>query len=90
MNIKIDTAKILKTIDDAYDDPLVNILKKSNVNITKSLLTYNKNKTSMKNRNLLVSDMADIYMPMMLIQGLYGISSMEIERVINSRLLGEE
>lgn len=90
MKIEIDTAKILKTIDDAYDDLLVNILKNSNVNITKSLLTYDKNKTSMRNRNSLVSDMADIYMSMMLIQGSYGISSIEIERIINSRLLGEK
>lgn len=90
MKIEIDTAKILKTINDVYDDSLVNILKRSNVNITESLLTYDKNKTSMKNRNLLVSDMANIYMSMMLIQGSYGISSTEIENVINSRLSGEK
>lgn len=86
MRIEIDSAKIIQAVENAE---MIDILERSNVNITKSLSIYEKDKTRMKNRELLVNDMADIYMSMMLIQGRYAISSTEIERVINGKFRRE-
>ena len=87
MKIEINTAKILDAVDDIKDDPVIGILERnSSANLTRNILLYNKYPDYMQNRELLVDSMANIYLSLMLIQGNYGISSTEIESIINSIL----